>query len=510
MFFKIKINSPVSGILRFLFNLFRYFLLVPKLILFLKKSKKNQSNKKNLTIFAPIIETSHSVFFLTLILLKALELRGNKIIILICDQCLIACEIKNFYNKNDKLVCTKCKFNSNKIVKLFNFSTLYLSSFIDKEYYEILDKYANVQPDDIVNVDNRDVSQTIKDSIIRYYYGAFNNNKDEYKKIFKQNLNTLLLMNKISKDVDSKYNINIALGFMTAYTSWAPFFNYFSKNGDRFRHLSLNQFNLRSVTIDSHKLYPAKKRYKSFLKFRNYKELNQKEDIEINNFLNNRFSNNAEIFKKDNYFDINNKLTDHFNIDKTKRNIFLFSNIYWDVGVTDTGYLYNDVIEWIFKTIKFVENKNNINLYIKPHPGEIAEGTFSISGIEKILRNKIPIMPKNIFFIKPEWKIDTYSIFTYIDLALIYNGTLGLELIWNGINVVTTGKTTHHGLDFALEPTDEKKYFNLIINNEKSSIDQRKLKLFLYFYFIKVQYPWTLTSKVYGYSMSSGFKKKIF
>ena len=54
--------------------------------------------------------------------------------------------------------------------------------------------------------------------------------------------------------------------------------------------------------------------------------------------------------------------------------------------------------------------------------------------------------------IEPEWKINTYDIFSFIDLGIIFNGTLGLEMMLSGIPMVSTGRIFHIGLGFAMEP----------------------------------------------------------
>ena len=85
------------------------------------------------------------------------------------------------------------------------------------------------------------------------------------------------------------------------------------------------------------------------------------------------------------------------NINKNKKNIFLFSNVFWDIGVSESDIFFNGVIDWIIKTIKFTEKKD-YNLYIKPHPAEISAGTRSLSGIESIIKAKLKKIPDNIFY----------------------------------------------------------------------------------------------------------------
>ena len=84
-------------------------------------------------------------------------------------------------------------------------------------------------------------------------------------------------------------------------------------------------------------------------------------------------------------------------------------------------------------------------------------------------------------------------------MGLIYNGTIGLEMLLSKIPVVSVGRTVFKGLDFSYEPKNLRDYKNILLKNIK--FDNNKIgeiKLFAYFYFIKTQIPWTLTKNVWG------------
>jgi hypothetical protein len=108
-------------------------------------------------------------------------------------------------------------------------------------------------------------------------------------------------------------------------------------------------------------------------------------------------------------------------------------------------------------------------------------------------------LPSNITIIEPEWKIKTYDLFPYIDLGVIFTGTLGLEMMMSGIPVISTGATTHFGLGFAAEPESEVEYLALLLGNTKTpSYSKQELELFAYFYFIRSKIPWPRTHQAYN------------
>ena len=63
-------------------------------------------------------------------------------------------------------------------------------------------------------------------------------------------------------------------------------------------------------------------------------------------------------------------------------------------------------------------------------------------------------------------KILTYDLFEFIDVGLVFNGTLGLEMILNDIPVIACGKTPYSNLDLVSEPLDAEEYKQLLLNTK--------------------------------------------
>ena len=258
---------------------FNFFLTFIRFHINKNKFTKSLNNiTKNLplnndVILAPLIESSHYVNILLLILLKYLEKRGNKVIILLCDESLIACEIKNCFTENNKFVCSKCKFNRKNFLKIFQFDTILLSNFNNLKPIDILPTFKDFKIDKNFEYQNKKIHQPVLDSVYRFFYGNYDEKNSKFIEIYYKNLFVYIWMTRISIELDNKYKIKKVLSFMTAYSSWHPIFNYFQSKGNRFSSFSLTQFDIRGITIDYHDLYPAKERYYIFKNKRNAKYL---------------------------------------------------------------------------------------------------------------------------------------------------------------------------------------------------------------------------------------------
>ena len=157
------------------------------------------------------------------------------------------------------------------------------------------------------------------------------------------------------------------------------------------------------------------------------------------------------------------------------------------------------MISWVLETIQICSTIEDCHLYIKPHPGEVFDSSSSLKVMSQIIRDAFPELPSNVTIIAPELKINTYDLFPFIDVGVIFNGTLGLEMLLSGIPVISTGKTTHFGLGFAVEPADKDQYRSALLGEIVFPvINREKLELFAYFYFIRTLIPWTLTKQVYA------------
>lgn len=87
----------------------------------------------------------------------------------------------------------------------------------------------------------------------------------------------------------------------------------------------------------------------------------------------------------------------------------------------------------------------------------------SVKGVSDFINEKFPKLPANITIIFPEMKILTYDLFEHIDVGVVYNGTLGLEMLFAEIPVVSCGKPPYGGINLVSEPDTEESYLNLLL-----------------------------------------------
>jgi len=454
-----------------------------------------------INILIPLIETSHYQYLQLLILGKALELRGAHIKVLVCDEILEACEIKSSNNSTYPDNCVNCRFNRKHILPLYGLDVITLSSLIsDREMSESIEMAKSISrsSDSTWSYKGYDISRTVSESITRYYYGGSAPSESDNEQLIRRNIHTSILGFIAAKKINDEFKPNVILNNMNVYSAWAPYTQYYGNRKDvRISTISINQFNYRTIIFNINELYLSNKRYKRYLSSRDDSTLNETENKELNNFVNCRVRGESEIFRDLGFFDDNN----HEKSFKTRerRNIFLFSNIFWDVGLSECDNLYSSVLDWVIDTINIVKDLNDVDLYIKTHPGELYDTAKSKKGVESYIREQYPTLPNNVFLINPQDKINTYSLFNKIDIGVVFNGTLGLEMLLHGIPVIITGQAPFSNLRLVNEPRSFDEYRSLLLGSRPILEPEiERIRMFAYFYFIKSCIPWKLTESAYA------------
>jgi hypothetical protein len=495
-------------IMRLLYWLRYKIVIIPRL----KKQLSGQVNGhdfidefKGKKILFPLIETSHFQYYQLAILAKSLQLRGAKIKVIVCGQSLDGCEIKSVRNEQDIDPCWRCRFNEKEVLPLFGLEVLKLNQILTKEEVNSFGNEARY----LINADVKDIIrngislyQSIEDSIVRYFFGATPENTQYVNAVREAHTKTALMSIEVARRIDSEWMPTTVISNMSCYSAWDSYYRYYSSSNDRYCHISRSAFNFNSIIYNSFDLFPATKRFNNYVKRRKDSRLEDFELKELRAFIGNRVAGDADLFVENNYFSASKKIVkikDALKYDETKRNIFLFSNLYWDVGLSDRSGLFPGVLDWIVGTIEIVKKDKNCHLYIKPHPAEVFGTAGSLKGVAQFVKEKYPGGVSNLTIIEPELKFNTYQLFPLINVGVIFTGTLGLEMMLAGIPVISTGKTSHNGFNLAAEPVTLSEYSQYLLGKvEFKGVSKDLLELFSYFYFIRTQIPWRLTKQVYS------------
>jgi len=178
--------------------------------------------------------------------------------------------------------------------------------------------------------------------------------------------------------------------------------------------------------------------------------------------------------------------------------VLLATNVLGDSLTLGRQVFSKTMAEWIKRTVKFFLDKEDIQLIIRVHPGEMfTQGASMVD----VVRATVAEFPEHIHLIGPEEKINTYDIVEAADLGLVYTTTVGLEMAMAGIPVVIAGKTHYSERGFTHDPKNWKAYLALLssmledLTKYRLSPEQVELAwryAYLFFFEFPLPFPWHL------------------
>jgi hypothetical protein len=139
--------------------------------------------------------------------------------------------------------------------------------------------------------------------------------------------------------------------------------------------------------------------------------------------------------------------------------------------------------EWLFSTIKWFEQHSEYQLIIRIHPAEnIGENVAfeERTKLEKEIQERNIILPKNVFLILPEEKVNTYDVMHLADVGVVYTSTSGLEFACLEKPVISIGPSHYRNKGFTFDPNTQEAYFTLLedlLNSSWSKEEARKHQL---------------------------------
>lgn len=149
-------------------------------------------------------------------------------------------------------------------------------------------------------------------------------------------------------------------------------------------------------------------------------------------------------------------------IDFNKPTIALLTNVIWDAQVFYPTNAFKTMIEWMRLTIEYFQKRQDLQLLIRVHPGELQGYVKSRQLAVDEIKRMFPTLPPNVFVIPPESPINTYAALDRCNAVLIYATTAGIELAGVGYPVVVAGEAWVRNKGFTLDANTPEEYYAIL------------------------------------------------
>ncbi|QMV41670.1 hypothetical protein [Cohnella cholangitidis] len=177
-----------------------------------------------------------------------------------------------------------------------------------------------------------------------------------------------------------------------------------------------------------------------------------------------------------------------------------FPNIVWDGAEEERDVVFESVTDWLIQTIEYFRNKSE-KLIVRMHP---AEDTLykGVRKVEDVLRNAIEDIDSidNVLLISAKERLNTYEfVKKHVDVALVYNGFLGLELPYLDVPTILSGRGLFRNEAINIVANSKEDYYRLIDNYElivssHSKIPNESIRKYLYWYLFYETYEFPFVS----------------
>lgn len=420
-------------------------------------------------------------------LAKALQMKGHDVKMLICGGALNMCTSHFTVKKPPNAwSCKNCINFSKKFYKTVGLPYATYYEYINYEEIEAIRKKVNkmsIEECKDYVYKNVNVGLHGKISAERYFIGA-SVNEEQYERVLRSELINAMISTDVAEKAKIEEKPEVMVNSHGCYSSWGSFTEYFEKNGIR-ACVWYTGYKGNSIIFDMHKLDDYfLKYYRDIMKKR---PLNQKEEQELALFLNKRYKGEEGDTAIYGFSERKRDFERRFNFDKYEKNYAMFPNIAWDAWLVNVHTAFKDTYEWISHTIELFKEKPDSQLIIKIHPAELFESKATALDY---INSTFASLPKNIKVIPPDTDISPYSLFPYIDMGMVYNGTIGLEMVLHDIPVAVAGIAHYNRKGFTFDISTKNDYKSILFKDKPDFEKQKELaKFYAYFYFIKSYIP---------------------
>jgi len=394
-------------------------------------------------------------------------------------------KIANNFFKKISLYREYSEFISNE--ELINISLIAESLIKRKNYFY---KNINLKP-------------YIDASLVRFYQTAagFTEKESDYDKIERICTENAIISALIASKVEELLDPNIIITSHGIYSTWGPFYEYFKQKQKKVITYGFSGYINNGVIFSNYGLVANRYDDKFFDAYKDKIDINLAEKGIKDIFDKRHRGRSADLTLYGNFDEDDNFLREIKDIACGRKVFTLFPNVLWDYSLTNTKNIFNSPVEWLIETIRFFMKQEDKVLIIRAHPAE-ANFMRARIGIKEIIESKINkniSNIKNIIYIPSNNSLKSYSLFPFIKGGVVYNGTVGLEMMYKKIPVLITGKAPYSSKGFTIDFKNKKEYFQAFNKPEKilkyQEYNRKSLIKFLFFYFKLNEIPLTFYSK---------------
>jgi len=463
-----------------------------------EQASKKETRKSKILVLAIRAIPSTSLVYFDAMFGHGFSLAGAEVLMLYCDGLMDSCDADTVF-RNQKAQCYSCRklgCYAKKFLGLENLNCVSYKDYItDRNISNIRSEAMGLEKSRLFSHRYLGVETGLhaKIATIRFFLdGRLDLNDLKQEAVFREKLFYAMIAAKVASKIIEKENPDTIFMLHGIYSSWGPFLSYFKQKG-KDTYVYDNKLSKLGYFTFHHNAEPyqifGRKAWLDFSRF----PLAKEEELQLKDYLGERFKGKLgeySMYKGDfgNQKAKNSALESLFKKNYEKKYV-MYPGVAWDGSIKGyTSEVFEDMFDWLDKTIEFFKKNKNYRLIVKSHPAEIITDKCNTS-VAVYLEEKHGPLPENIIVLVPDTAVRAYDLMSPDLVSITYDGTIGLELALMGLPVLVAGDSHYReaGVVKKLETLDE--YFKLLedhselVSFAKSHVELAKK--YAYFYFFK-------------------------
>jgi glycosyltransferase involved in cell wall biosynthesis len=193
-------------------------------------------------------------------------------------------------------------------------------------------------------------------------------------------------------------------------------------------------------------------------------------------------------------------------LDFSKPCVGLLTNVIWDAQLHYGGNAFSNMLEWVLETIKYFAKRPEVQLIVRVHPAELRGHRVSRQLMVDEIERAFPRLPKNVFVIPPDSRMNTYSAMLKCNAVIIYGTKAGVELTSFGVPVIVAGEASIRNKGLTLDASSPREYFEILdrlpLAERMSDEAVQRARRYAYHYFFRRQIPVTVFDRGKGNALT--------
>lgn len=175
--------------------------------------------------------------------------------------------------------------------------------------------------------------------------------------------------------------------------------------------------------------------------------------------------------------------------------VSIFTNVLWDAQLYYQHNAFDNMLEWLFETIRYFGTRPDLQLVIRVHPAEASAANATNQPLMEEITREFPVLPENVKIIRPESKLSSYTLAEMSRAALIYGARMGVEIAALGTPLVVAGETFNRRKGYSYDVETREQYFELLDRietlprNSPETVERARKYAYHYYYRLMMDFP---------------------